>query len=105
METYLVKNTEINGLRIIGNNISELTEEALKYIWRNKDYYSKSIPTDLQIFGYSTISHFSTHSPNGIITIIHDEYDFFSNDDLRLSGSDLYKKITQYRLYKEDIEN
>lgn len=105
MIKFLKINQEINGLRIVGSDIKELTEEALKHIWRYKDYHKNKIPDELLLLGYSTISHHDTYAPNGTITIIHDKLNFFTNADLDLSGMDFYKKIKEYRIYRNNIED
>lgn len=93
----------MNGLRIVGNNIEELTNEALSHIWRFKDYHKNKIQDELLLLGFSTISHHDTYAPNGTITIIHDAFNFFSIADLDLSGMDFHKRIREFRILRNNI--
>lgn len=105
MEKFLIKNGQTNGLRILGDNLDEITKEALKYIWRNKEYYEEAIPDEINLFGYCTVPHWNVSAPSGTITVIHDPYNFFNAEDIKLSGRDLYKKLSKYRIYRNNTED
>ena len=105
MEKFLFPNGIDFGLRIIGDNIEEITKEALKYIWRDTQYYQQTIPGELRLLGYSTVPHWNVSSPNGIITVIYDPYKFFNVEDIKMTGRDLYKKLSKYRDYRKNIKD
>lgn len=103
MEKFLIKNGQTNGLRILGDNLDEITKEALKYIWRDKEYYEETIPDEILLFGYSTVPHWNVSSPNGVLTIILNKDKFFNSEDIRLSGRELYRKLKEYRVYLNNL--
>jgi hypothetical protein len=89
--TYTVRPTDTHSARIIGDDISELGAECMKYIFQHRAFYEKEIRDELEKTGHSVVSRHS--SGIGGLSIYYDpNHEISKEDAFNLDGREFYRK-------------
>ena len=76
----------IETARIAGDDINRLTEEAMKYVAKERPFYAESIPKDLRKRRWTIVTHWSCILGK-ILAIFHDPDSVLTEEDMAETDS------------------
>jgi len=84
--------TRTHSMRIVGYNIDAIVHEAMRYVFRNRDFYEKRIVEELESSGRASISRHSGATGSAIFIYYDPERKISLHDMNELEGREFYIK-------------